>query len=359
MAHRSRRGFTLIELLVVIAIIAVLIALLLPAVQAAREAARRAQCTNNLKQIGLGMHNYHTSINSFPMGASASNNPLDGNIAWMGWSAQSLLLSYLEQTPLYNAANFSFDPVDGNGGSINSTVVNTKINAFLCPSDGNVGKALPDFLVINSYYACQGTSVQNTPTMVTGLFCYNNSYGIEKVTDGTSNTIAFSEGIGGNDKYSAYAGNGVVNCIANGCTALNAQANEDVNLTPGVIPQLMNNIQACALAFRKNASSASNISGNRGELWAWGAEGTSMFNTLIPPNATSYGRFNQCRQSCACGLGSVDHSDIVNASSLHPGGANFLMADGSVRFMKESLQMQTYWALGTKDVGEVISADSY
>ena len=84
-----------------------------------------------------------------------------------------------------------------------------------------------------------------------------------------------------------------------------------------------------------------------------------MFNTLIPPNAVSYGRFNQCRQSCACGLGSVDHSDIVNASSLHPGGANFTMADGSVRFIKETIQMKIYWALGTKDVGEVFDQGNY
>src|SRR4051794_15807630 len=110
-----RRGFTLIELLVVIAIIAVLISLLLPAVQSAREAARRAQCTNNLKQIGLALHNYHTANNSFPPGAAASKNPVntgDGGdlcINWMGWSAQALMLSYLEAAPIYNAINFSFD----------------------------------------------------------------------------------------------------------------------------------------------------------------------------------------------------------------------------------------------------------
>src|SRR5271157_319813 len=111
--RRSRRGFTLIELLVVIAIIAVLISLLLPAVQSAREAARRAQCTNNLKQIGLAMHNYHTANNTFPPGTAASYNTQNpGCIAWMGWSAQALMLNYLEQAPLYNAANFSLDPIE-------------------------------------------------------------------------------------------------------------------------------------------------------------------------------------------------------------------------------------------------------
>ena len=125
MNPRHRHGFTLIELLVVIAIIAVLIGLLLPAVQAAREAARRAQCTNNLKQIGLALHNYHTSIDKFPMGVSKnplfSANDTDnqwGYGRWTGWSAQALLLGYLDQTPLYNAANFNWGPgVSGGMGA--------------------------------------------------------------------------------------------------------------------------------------------------------------------------------------------------------------------------------------------------
>ena len=108
MKTRSRFGFTLIELLVVIAIIAVLIALLLPAVQSAREAARRAQCVNNLKQIGIAMHNYHTAINTFPMGMSIAWNDYGGYYAdWTNWSSHALLLGYLEQQPLYNAMNYS------------------------------------------------------------------------------------------------------------------------------------------------------------------------------------------------------------------------------------------------------------
>src|SRR5438552_15512025 len=104
MHKTQRRGFTLIELLVVIAIIAVLIALLLPAVQSAREAARRAQCTNNLKQIGLGMHNYHSTHGSFPSGGTVAPSGYGYNVTWGTWSAQGLMLGYLGQQPLYNAA---------------------------------------------------------------------------------------------------------------------------------------------------------------------------------------------------------------------------------------------------------------
>src|SRR4051794_36397546 len=106
MPSRTRRGFTLIELLVVIAIIAVLIALLLPAVQAAREAARRSQCINNMKQIGLGLHNYHSSNDTFPMGGSKGMRCMGCYDPWESWSAQGCMLSYLEQQPLYNAINF-------------------------------------------------------------------------------------------------------------------------------------------------------------------------------------------------------------------------------------------------------------
>ncbi len=159
----SRTGFTLIELLVVIAIIAVLIALLLPAVQAAREAARRSQCVNNLKQIGLALHNYHSTNDVFPMGSSMNplNGPGDYNLTWSQWSAHSLMLPYLEQAPLYNSANFSWgiDPNWGLCWAFNSTVCNTKVSGFLCPSDGNAGKTQ-----LNSYFASFGTTTNTMST---------------------------------------------------------------------------------------------------------------------------------------------------------------------------------------------------
>src|SRR3954467_8362775 len=158
LSRRRVRAFTLIELLVVIAIIAVLIALLRPAVQSAREAARRAQCINNLKQIGLALHNYHSASNVFPPGCSANVFTMPNTyFSWVVWSAQGLMLNYLEQAPLYNAINFSFVPSWGGDDPVtsitNTTVCRTRLAAYLCPSDSNAGR-----ININSYCASYGTT---------------------------------------------------------------------------------------------------------------------------------------------------------------------------------------------------------
>ena len=218
MNPRRRPGFTLIELLVVIAIIAVLIALLLPAVQAAREAARRAQCTNNLKQIGLALHNYHTVMDKFPM--AVSKNPLwgagdtDGDWGygrWTGWSAQALLLGYIDQTPMYNAANFALGPGASGGmlGSLpNSTVYNAVIASYLCPSDPNAG-----FDRSNSYHASIGSTTYESPINTPGMFAVWKSYGVSDCTDGTSNTIAFAEALAGSNN-SGFGYGGQINAAS-------------------------------------------------------------------------------------------------------------------------------------------------
>ncbi|WP_165228621.1 DUF1559 domain-containing protein [Aquisphaera insulae] len=359
----SRSGFTLIELLVVIAIIAVLIALLLPAVQSAREAARRAQCVNNLKQIGLAMHNYHTANNSFPMGVSATINPLSGGnpcINWMGWSAQGLLLSYIEAGPLYNAINFAMDPVNSPTYPFNSTVTTTRLAAFLCPSDGNAGRAY-----LNSYYASEGTMSASYGSIdqnnchagvdAPGLFTYSYAYGLQNCQDGSSNTVAFSEGVVGN-------GNGLTQAYTSGVNVASGNALQDVwqsvtlgTQAPGTY---ITQLQACNLAFQ-TAVNNNGLSASRGKLWAWGAENESLFNTIVPPSSNQY-QWTSCRFGCnTCGWDSADHANITNANSFHPGGANVLFADGSVKFIKSSISFPTWWSLGTKSNGEVISSDAY
>ncbi len=364
MRSPTRRGFTLIELLVVIAIIAVLIALLLPAVQAAREAARRAQCVNNLKQIGLGLHNYHQTHNNFPMGGTMSPRGFGYNIPyddWAVWSAQALMLPFMEQTPLYNAANFSYAPEGGGdrADAINSTVYNTNLNIYLCPSDGQAGKACN-----NSYMSCYGTTTQmpeyypggqwsgwNPPIVgSTGLFAVWISYGISDCIDGTSNTIAYSEAIAGNNQN----GNGSF-YIGNGMMPYSGGTNPKVYDGYTVQAAILQDLAACATQFQAKQGGG-NVSGRRGWRWSEGIPGFSMFNTIQTPNDPTY-PVNVCRADCSAGC-NQDQSLSVRASSFHSGGVNACMADGSVKFFKSTISRNTWWALGTKANAEVIDANS-
>jgi prepilin-type N-terminal cleavage/methylation domain-containing protein len=204
-APRSRSGFTLIEVLVVIAVIGILIALLLPAVQSARQAVRRIQCVNNLKQIGIAMHNYHQAIGTFPLATAVAFSSAGVKTDWGTWGVHAMMLPYLDQTPIYNAVNFDWSCWYGTGQQINGTAFNTSLSVFLCPSDGlaNDGTINTEMVAlgffgeanINNYLGSLGTTTNpNSPTG-TGIFAHATAYGMESVTDGTSNTIALSEGI--------------------------------------------------------------------------------------------------------------------------------------------------------------------
>jgi prepilin-type N-terminal cleavage/methylation domain-containing protein/prepilin-type processing-associated H-X9-DG protein len=341
---RLSAGFTLIELLVVIAIIAVLIALLLPAVQSAREAARRAQCTNNLKQIGLAMHNYHQAFGAFPPGSSRGPYDLQGNTwAWNNWSAQAMLLSFIEQNPLYNAVNFMVPPVASfDGSSFSNTVLLMRISSFLCPSDGNAGKRY-----INSYYGSMGTSIgYTTQSRSNGIFAMVTGRSIQDIIDGTSNTIAFSERLVGDpDRDHRARGNGIVD-VPGGSLWESLDVSTNFN-------GIMQTFQACNVAHLAPTNSAWQ---SGGQYWAWGAPGMTLFNVVVPPNSTQY-PWSSCRQGCGgCG---TDNSHIINATSNHPGGCNVQLADGSVRFIKSTVDLRSWWALGSINGNEVISSDSY
>ena len=342
MTRIRHRGFTLIELLVVIAIIAVLIALLLPAVQSAREAARRAQCTNNMKQIGLALHNYHQSVGTFPMGNTIGYAYVGSQTSWGTFSAHALMLPYLEQTPVYNSCNFNWNIWYGTGARINATVWNTKVNVFLCPSDAKAGQTS-----INSYYGSFGTGTQPWSNNTNGIFPVENSSNpIAAVTDGTSNTIAYVEGLVGDfvnlrvpwrQYVSGVPGNG-------GIQLYDARQN---------LPGVMGLAQQCMLAIQTNPGS----NNDRGYRWQTGSPGLTLTNIIITPNSPQY-PFSGCRWDCSAGCG-VDFGHLHVPSSLHPGGVNVLFADGSVRFVKSSVQQMTWMALGSMNGGEVISSDSY
>jgi prepilin-type N-terminal cleavage/methylation domain-containing protein/prepilin-type processing-associated H-X9-DG protein len=342
MSRRISRGFTLIELLVVIAIIAVLIALLLPAVQSAREAARRAQCINNLKQIGLGMHNYHQGVGSFPMGNAIAYSDPGVQTTWGTFSALSMMLPYVEQTPLYNSCNFAWTVWYGTGAALNATVWNTKVSAFLCPSDGNAGK---DFL--NSYHGSFGTGTNPWSNSTNGVFAPENAaYGIADISDGTSNTVAYVESLTGdfNQQTARHRGAPLGVSLSGDTTKVLYDARTN-------LVGVMQGAQTCQQAM----VSTPGANPNRGQRWQTGSPGLTLINLILTPNSNQF-TFGGCRWD---NIGSTDFGHLFVPCSNHPGGVNVLLADGSVRYIKDSVNQQTWMALGSRNGNEVLSADSY
>ena len=338
-----RRGFTLIELLVVIAIIAVLIALLLPAVQAAREAARRAQCVNNLKQLGLGLHNYHSSIECFPFGV--------GEGGWNHWSATALMLPYMEQTALYNAINFdySLQPA-APGNAQNLTIQNTTINFLLCPSDidrltnaightnyaGNAGTT-PNMYSLGAYGTFNQAGASNAGFPGVG------PVGVRDILDGTSSTAAFSERVKGIGTDSANRDG-----TQPSSTILDAGG---VPANPDEAPPVAF-YGICKALDPSNGKAFSVGAGQaNGSQWYCGNPYTGRYNHVMPPNSWSCGYAYNGNTLATCGA--------LTASSRHSGGVNTLFADGSVHFLKGTIANATWWGIGTRNGGEVLSSSDY
>jgi prepilin-type N-terminal cleavage/methylation domain-containing protein/prepilin-type processing-associated H-X9-DG protein len=362
----DRHAFTLIELLVVIAIIAVLIALLLPAVQSAREAARRAQCANNLKQILLAMHNYHSALDCFPLGTTVAFGVSNGGgqKTWGTWSSLALMLPYLEQTPLYNAANFTVCNQLPPGTAINSTVFNANIAIFVCPSDGMTTTAGSWAKSNNNYYGSAGTTTFPNAQTSTGIFFpgatiftptaanpYNDTLSalvcrVADILDGTSNTVAFAEAVVGDQTHWTNFRDGVAWTATPPYYAANNALTQE--------SYVMKGIQACAAMW----NSKNNAPGQEDKGWRWGnqAIGSSLFNTIIPPSSLQY-PWSGCRADNQGGP--VSNGEFENANSLHPGGCNVGLADGSVKFIKSTISMNTWWAIGTKAGVEPVGGTDY
>ena len=353
---QKKRGFTLIELLVVIAIIAVLIALLLPAVQSAREAARRSQCVNNLKQIGLAIHNYHSVNDALPPGGCQyDKRRTDALGGWanppQNFSMKSRLLPYMEQQQMFNAINMNVTSVWGTDGlagntvdgePLNMTVSLSKISSFVCPSDGNVpgggspqgpGVSYANNMGLNRYNS--GWQSSGPTSLVGDDAAVTKTRSFATVTDGTSNTVMFSEWIKGKG--------------SNSILGLNVtwQANNPLN--NGTIPYSQTgnapNQRIAALCQANN--NATQTWDFKGEIWLLHDTGRGGgYYHIMTPNKK------------ACWQGGATDS-AIGASSNHPGGVNVLMLDGSVKFIKDTVNQVTWFALSTIDWGEVVSSDSY
>ncbi len=347
-------GFTLIELLVVIAIIAVLIALLLPAVQAAREAARRVQCVNNLKQIGLAIHNYENAQGVFPLGAVEYNpqdgvtfcggSSLDGPGATRDFGMMAMILGTMEQTSVYNAINFSlrshgiFNNTI-NAGAANSTALGAAVSIYICPDDQRRTQFFdsgPNAFAQTSYFPSGGT--WNTMAYYDGPNCWNQDpgngafddaapYAASAFTDGLSSTIFFGESSRfKNDPdwaFNTWSAFGYFSsAIGSNTTRPQGFAYEvpiiNANMMLGDDPQYGSNPLPPGTAYPINT-----------DYKAW----------LLDPKYLQYGQWG--------------------FRSQHPGGVNFLFGDGAVRFIKATINPTTYQALGTRFGGEVVSADSF
>jgi prepilin-type N-terminal cleavage/methylation domain-containing protein/prepilin-type processing-associated H-X9-DG protein len=366
---KRRRGFTLIELLVVIAIIGVLIALLLPAVQSAREAARRAQCVNNLKQIGLAIHNYLSSNGDTMPPLMIDDQTWNGDtsgknlVIWQQMSPNARILPYLEQQQAYNSINWNFSSRwNGNGpswdvnaaigrdGAIQATAWTTQIKAFICPSDTNpgssgivelagrrmligatnyppnvgLGRGYNHWVDNGPFYICRPWDTQVQKQVTVGTF-----------VDGTSNTAIFSEWVKGPGQGTQPWKDGLPIVYVGPTT----DVGNPVLYQDWIMAQLCQN------------NGTTQNWGWKGE-W-WGYSPTMQYSHTQPPNRRA------CFYNHGDWIGNDAIGTMVGASSLHPGGVNMLFMDGSVKFIKTTINYIPYYAIATPNGGETVTQDAF
>jgi prepilin-type N-terminal cleavage/methylation domain-containing protein len=321
----ANRGFSLVELLVVIGIIGVLVALLIPAVQASRAAAGRASCANNLRQLGLAAQNHVSARRCFPSGSVAKPYPGDPNAPWTlyRWSALAMLTPYLENTAVYNALDLS-SPLYSSALSVhpkNADVIKTWVPEFLCPAD-ELRILSPDFAP-TSYAACAGSGQNGgTPSETDGVFFTNSQIRAGQITDGTSKTVLFSESVLGNPQ----------------------KANHD--------PQTEYKFSFLAPLTEDLCSGAVqwNVTDPRGFAWANGEFRCALYNHRTPPNST----VPDCMGVTIAGPPQTRYTPYGwrTARSRHAGGVNLEFADGSLRFVSDSIDAVLWEALSTIAGGE-------
>jgi len=338
--RKISKGFTLVELLVVIAIIGILVALLLPAVQAAREAARRMQCSNNLKQIGLALHNYESTYNRLPIGWNGIHDVAQGTT--FRWSFLAAVLPYLEQANTFQQLDMNLTLYPPGGGQpprpVHVPVISQKIPVFLCPSDRATFVSSPTGLVDSApsnYKASSGSGI-NSPVdpnddgspglEADGFFCSLAWRAFADCTDGLSNTAFVSESLLGPGNADVPGG---------------TSPPPDPRLYMAlVVPLTQVTAANCDLPV---PGGINRFVASRGRLWAGQAYENTMYNHFFTPNSPRFDCYFWVNRG------------LTAPRSRHPGGVQILLGDGSVRFTSETVDLATWRALGTRGGGEVLA----